>query len=65
MVVLGERRLRSLVHEYVEHYHCEGNHLGLDDELLTPSSRPVHSNGAVQRRERIGGLLTYYYREAA
>ena len=65
VVPLGERHLRFLVHEYVEHYHRERNHQGLDNELLTPSSRRADSNGAIRCRERIGGLLNYYYRDAA
>ncbi len=65
VVLLSEQHLRFVVHEYVAHCHRERNHQGLDNELLTPSSRPVDPNGEVQRRERIGGLLNYYYREAA
>ena len=65
VVLLSERHLRFIVHEYVEHYHRERNHQGLDNELLTPSSGPVDANGDVQRRKRIGGVLNYYYREAA
>ncbi|MCP4203385.1 MAG: transposase [bacterium] len=65
VVFLGERHLRFVVHEYVEHYHRERNHQGLDNELLTPLSRPADRNGSVQCRERVGGLLNYYYREAA
>ncbi len=65
VVLLSEQHLRFVVHEYVEHYHRERNHQGLDNELLTPSSRPANPNGDVRRRERIGGLLKYYYREAA
>ena len=65
VVLLGERHLRVVVQEYVEHYHCERNHQGLDNELLTMPSKPPDPNGDIQRRERIGGLLNYYYREAA
>ena len=65
VVLLGEPHLRLLVDEYGEHYHRERNHQGLDNELLTPEPRPGHPNGHVQCRERIGGLLNYYYQEAA
>jgi transposase InsO family protein len=65
VVLLSERHLRFVVHEYVEHYHRERNHQGLGNELLMPLSRPADPNGDVRRRERIGGLLNYYYREAA
>ncbi len=65
VVLLGEGHLRLVVHEYVQHYHRERNHQGLDNRLLErgpPSSNP---DAEVHRRERIGGLLSYYHREAA
>ncbi len=65
VVLLGEGHLRLVVHEYVEHYHRERNHQGLDNQLLERSPPPVNADAAVLRRERIGGLLNYYYREAA
>ena len=65
VLLLSEQHLRFIVHEYVEHDHRERNHQGLNNELLTPSSRPADPSGDVQRRERIGGLLNYFYRESA
>jgi hypothetical protein len=53
------------VTEYVEHYNLERNHQGLDNQLLTPCSFPANTNGAIQRKQRLGGLLNYYYRGAA
>ena len=37
LVPLGEGHLRVLVREYVEHYHHERNHQGLDNRLLHPA----------------------------
>ena len=34
VVPLGEGHLRRLVYEYIEHYHRERNHQGLDNQLL-------------------------------
>lgn len=59
--LLGERHLRRLVSEYVEHYHHERNHQGLDNRLLPPTPYPARSDGPIQRRERVGGLLNFYY----
>jgi len=65
VVPLGEGHLRLIVHEYVEHYHRERNHQGLDNQLLQRAPPPVHPNAAVRRRARLGGLLNFYRREAA
>jgi len=64
MVFFGEDALRSAVREFVTHYHEERNHQGLDNRLL--SRTPIlESIGQLRKRERVGGLLNYYYREAA
>ena len=65
VVPLGEGHLRLIVHEYVEHYQRERNHQGLDNQLLQRPPPPVRADADVQRRERLGGLLSFYYREAA
>ena len=65
VVILGESHLRLLVREYVEHYHLERNHQGLDNRLLVRAPPPTDLDADVLRRERIGGLLNYYYRKAA
>lgn len=64
VVLLSEQHLRFVVHEYVEHYHRERNHQGLDNKLLERAP-PASPDAEVRRRQRIGGLLNYYYREAA
>jgi len=65
VVLLGEGHLWLVVHEYVEHYHCERNHQGLDNQLLERAPPPANLETEVHRRERLGGLLNYYHREAA
>ena len=65
VVPLGEGHLRLIVHEYVEHDQREKNHQGLDNQLLQRPPLPVRADADVQRRERLGGLLSFYYREAA
>ena len=48
------------------YYHHERNHQGKDNVLLFPSSsQGCESQGPIQCRERLGGLLNYYEREAA
>jgi len=51
--------------EYVTHYHAERNHQGLGNALIVPSHASAIGSGAVRRRARLGGLLSYYHCEAA
>jgi len=66
LILFGEGSLRHALHEYVDHYHQERNHQGKGNVLLfpQPSSAGEHE-GTIQCRERLGGLLKYYEREAA
>ena len=64
VVLLGERHLRTVVTECVDHYQTERNHQGLANELIA-SSIPANTDGVVRRRQRLGGLLSYYHRGAA
>ena len=57
------RHLRHAIDEYIEHYHLERTHQGLDNRLVDGVSES--GAGPVQRHERLGGLLSSYYREAA
>ena len=65
VVPLGEGHLRRLVREYVAHYHRERNHQGRNNRLLERAPPPVRAKAGIRRRERLGGLLNFYYREAA
>ena len=65
MVMLGERALYYAIHQYLAHYHTERNHQGLGNQRITPEPERSHQGGAVVRRDRLGGLLSYYYRDAA
>ncbi len=51
--------------EYTEHYHCERNHQGLDNQLIEKTRDEPIADGAVECQDRLGGLLNYYYRRAA
>jgi transposase InsO family protein len=65
MVLLGERSLYYAVQQYVAHYHTERNHQGLDNRLITWEGEGHDKTGRVVRWKRLGGLLSYYHREAA
>jgi putative transposase len=51
------------VAEFVEHYHSERNHQGLDNRLIAGTPVIVKA-GRVRRRPRLGGLLNFYERAA-
>ena len=63
VIPLGERHLRRTLAKFVSHYHGERNHQVIGNELIQPSRR-ADGQGRVRRRQRIGGLLNYYYRAA-
>jgi putative transposase len=65
IVLLGERHLRRAISEFVEHYHRERNHQGLENRLIESAPEPANTNGRIARSERLGGLLNYYHRKAA
>jgi putative transposase len=63
VIPCGERHLRRTIAEYVEHYHRERNHQGIENALIAgvPASSTV---GRIRRRPRLGGLLNYDDRAA-
>ena len=65
MIFFGEDSLRLAICHFVLHYHLERNHQGLGNRLIVPIGAIGETMGSVQRRERLGGMLSYYYRDAA
>jgi putative transposase len=65
MILVGEGSLRRAVGEFVVHYHTEKNHQGLGNKIIRPNSAEFPRAGEVLCRERLGGMLRYYYRQAA
>src|SRR5918992_154629 len=65
MVMVGALALSAVIHQYLAHYHAERNHQGLANQLIAPEPGLGSHSGPVRRRERLGGLLGYYYRDAA
>ena len=64
MIWFGEDALRQGVHEFVGHYHHERNHQGLENRLICPEPSEFPRSGKIEKRQRLGGLLNYYYRAA-
>ena len=67
LILFGETSLRRVLREYLVHYHVERNHQGKDNVLLFPTATKVENRASesVSCKERLGGLLKYYHREAA
>ena len=65
VILFGERSLRRALSNYVDHFHAERNHQGKGNVLLFPRATDRQREGPVRCRERLGGLLRYYHREAA
>ena len=65
VIPLSEHHLRSTINEFVRHYHAERPHQGLDNCMIDPDATAGRTVGSIVCRERVGGMLRYYYREAA
>ena len=63
MIFFGEESLRNGIREFFAHYHGERNHQGLENRLITPIEQ-IARTGTIRRRQRLGGMLNYYYRDA-
>jgi len=65
MIPLGGEHLRDAVKLYTEYYHVERNHEGLDNQPIEKPHGVIFMNSAVERHERMGGILDYYERWTA
>ena len=65
VLFFGEDSLRNAIREIIAHYRLERNHQGLDNRLIVPIETIAEKRGPVPSRQRLGGMLNYYYREAA
>jgi len=65
MIFIGQASLRRAVTEYMNHYHAERNHPGLENRLIHLPTVESAQVGAVVSRARLGGILNFYQRQAA
>jgi hypothetical protein len=63
MIFVDGESLDRAVREFMIHHRGERQHQGLENALI--SGGPTVSDGRVEVRDRLGGLLKHYYREAA
>jgi putative transposase len=65
VIILGERHLRQVLREFVEHYNAARPHRALDLRPPLARERPILATGTIVRRDRLGGLIHEYSRWAA
>ena len=67
LILFGEKSLRRALCEYLIHFHAERNHQGKDNVVLFPVARKTGNRAerSVSCKERLGGTLKYYHRDAA
>ena len=65
LILFGEKPLRLAVSEYLSHYLAERNHQGIGNVIPFPDERLEAAGQKVEKSERLGGLLSFYHREAA
>jgi transposase InsO family protein len=65
MIFFGRRSLERALEQFVAHYHAERNHQGLGNRIIEAGDEVGREDGDVRCRERLGGMLRFYHREAA
>ena len=62
LILSSEKQLRHVLTEYLEYYHHERIHQGIN-RIIDPTHEAHH--GEIVTIERLGGLLRSYHRKAA
>jgi len=66
MIFFGERSLRHALSEMETFYNKERPHQAMENKFIQPQfSNPPDATRKITCRSRLGGMLNYYYREAA
>jgi hypothetical protein len=63
MIVIGEASLRYVIQSYLMHYRYELTHQRLNNQLIAPALGLEDQCRRIVRRNRQGGLPSYYYCE--
>jgi putative transposase len=63
--IKSEKSLLKAVGEYLIHFHTERNHQRLENRIIQPGTEVGKALGEIDCRNRLGGILRYYHREAA
>jgi putative transposase len=63
-IIFGTEHFDHVCKEYMEHYHAERPHQAMGNAPLIAPAASGSTDGKVMCRERLGGVLRHYYREA-
>jgi putative transposase len=65
LLILNRRHLERVLRVFVEHYNAQRPHRALKLQPPQPHEPPpTATSGAIQRHDRLGGLIHEYYRDA-
>jgi putative transposase len=65
MIFFGSASLRRALTQYTAHYHGERNHQGVGNRILHRAGEFTETSGPIRRRQRLGGMLSFYHRGTA
>ena len=63
--IIGEEGLRNVLNIFVEHYHHDRPHQGIDNTLIEPDENAIDLDAPIEHHSRLGGVLHEFYRNAA
>jgi len=64
LVFFSEGHLRKTISIFIGHYRHRSNHQGIENKLIEPP-KSLPKTGRILCQKELGGMLKYYYREAA
>jgi putative transposase len=64
LIFLSERHLKTTISTFIDYYRHRRIHQGIQNKLIEP---PISfpEAGRIRCQKELGGMLNYYYREAA
>ena len=67
LIFLSEQHLRATLSIFAKYYQHRRNHQGIENKLIEPLEPPerLPTVGRIRCQQELGGMLNYYYREAA
>ena len=65
VIIFNEHHLRRVLREYLDYYHCNRTHLGLNKDCPEPRAVESHAVGPIDSEPILGGLHHRYFRRAA